>query len=114
MLSASVDAVDVRGDTTMKRQLLIALLAAGIGATVAMAAGAFAGSGAPNADRAQAAFQPDTSSPRWKALTDDVGVWLRDDDRLGLRARLFVRVDGTWHPVATDGAGDVLATIPLK
>ena len=98
----------------MKRQILIALLAAGIGATVAVAAGVFAGPGAPTADRAQAAFQPDTSSPRWKALTDDVGVWLRDDERLGLRGRLFVRVDGTWRAVATDGAGDVLATIPAK
>ena len=98
----------------MKRQLLTALLAAGIGAMVALAASAFAGPGAPPDDRAQAAFQPDTSSPRWKALTDDVGVWLRDDERLGLRGRLFVRVDGTWRAVATDGPADVHAIIPAK
>jgi len=98
----------------MKRQLLTALLAAAIGATVAVAAGAFAAAGQAPADHAPAAFQPDTSSPRWKALTDDAGLWLRDDERLGLRARLFVRVDGTWHAVATDGAADVLAVIPAK
>jgi len=98
----------------MRRRFLTTLLAAGLGAAVAVAAGAFAGSGATTPERAQLGFQPDTSSPRWKALTDDVGVWLREDERLGLRGRLFVRVDGTWRAVATDGAGDVLATIPAK
>ena len=96
----------------MKRQLVIALCAAVVGATLALAAGAFAAPATTTA--AQAAFQPDTSSPRWKALTDDVGVWLRDDERLGLRGRLFVRVDGTWRAVATDGASDVLSVIPAK
>jgi len=98
----------------MKRQLLTAVLAAAIGATVAVAASALAAAGAAPADRAQAAFQPDTTSPHWKALTDDVGVWLRPDERLGFRGRLFVRVDGTWRAVATDGAADVLAVIPVK
>jgi len=96
----------------MKRRLLTALCAAAVGATLAVAAGTFSNPGTQTA--AQAAFQPDTSSPRWKALTDDVGVWLRDDERLGLRGRLFVRVDGTWRAVATDGPADVLTVIPAK
>jgi len=93
----------------MKRKLVIALLVAVIGASLALSSGVTNDGGEKTLF-----FQPDTSSPRWKSLSEDVGVWLREDERFGLRGRLYVRVDGVWRPVATDGAGDVLGTIPAK
>ena len=57
---------------------------------------------------------PDTSSPNWKLLSEDVGVMIRKDDRLGLRGRLFVRINDAWLPVATDGLADVLGTVPAR
>lgn len=110
----------------MKRGLLIALMAAGVGATVAITTGVLLKDGARAAEsvivkgdrhgqpRRVAGPQPNTSSPDWKELSADVGVMIRDDERLGLRARLYVRVDGVWFPVATDGPADVLRTVPVN
>lgn len=56
----------------------------------------------------------DPSSPNWRLLSEDVGVMLRRDDRMGLRGRLFVRINGAWLPVATDGLADIAGTVPAK
>jgi hypothetical protein len=108
----------------MKRKIVIALVTIGSGTALAMMAFALVGHGQSSAspgavtsvsEKAQVpVLGPDMSSPNWKLLTEDVGVMIRKDDRLGLRARLYVRVDGTWTPVATDGAADSLGTIPAR
>ena len=110
----------------MKRRFQIALVMAGVVATLAVSTGVIrdvgarsGGRGVVTGDRQErprrvAGPQPDTSSPDWKSLSTDVGVLIRDDDRLGLRGRLYVRVDDVWLPVATDGAADVHHTIPVK
>jgi hypothetical protein len=91
----------------------MAFTAAGVCATLALTAGVLLRGGARAGDSV-AASQPDTSSPNWKELSGDVGVMIRDDGRLGLRGRLYVRVDGVWYPVATDGPADVHTTVPVK
>ena len=56
-----------------------------------------------------------TPAPNWKELSGDVGVMIRDDRATpGFRGRLYVRVDGVWYPVATDGPADVHSTVPVK
>ena len=109
-----------------KRGLLIALMTAGIGASIALTTGVLlkddaraAGSAIVKGERlahlrSVAGAQPDTSSPHWNELSDDVGVMIRDDERLGLRGRLYVRVEGVWLPVGTDGPGDVRGTVPAN
>jgi hypothetical protein len=37
---------------------------------------------------------------------------IRADEGLA-RGRLYVRVDGAWLPVATDGLADVVSVVPL-
>jgi hypothetical protein len=110
----------------MKRKVQIALVTVGVVATLVAATGILrsgvvlgAGRDVVAADRqAQlrriAGPQPDTSSPDWKLLANDVGVLLRDDERLGLRGRLYVRLDDVWLPVATDGVADVRSPIPVQ
>lgn len=108
----------------MRKNIAIASLTALIGVTAAATAGALlAGNGPTNGPQKTAVHerllpslgaQPDTTSPNWKSLSDDVGVLLRHDDRLGLRGRLFVRSEGVWWPVALDGAADLTGAIPLK
>jgi hypothetical protein len=56
--------------------------------------------------------QPDTASPNWKAITDDLGIWVVKSDRGGMRGRLFVRTGNAWSPVAVDGEADILGLIP--
>jgi len=114
------------GGAAMKRGLLVALLTVGVGATVALTTGVLLKAGARAAEsvsakddlhrqpRRVAGPQPNTSSPDWKELSADVGVMIRNDDRLGLRGRLYVRVDGLWYPVATDGPADVRPTVPVR
>ena len=110
----------------MKRGLLMALMTVGVGATLALTT-AVLSKGAARAGesasvkgerhgqpRGVVGPQPDTSSRDWKALSADVGVMIRDDDRLGLRGRLYVRVNGVWYPVATDGPADVRPTVPVN
>jgi hypothetical protein len=107
----------------MRRRLSIALVTAGIAATAVATAGvllggepvaAHAGSQEPRLARSAPGAQPDTSSPHWKSISDDLGVWIREDERLGLRGRLYVRVDGLWWPVATDGPADLSSATPLR
>jgi len=109
----------------MKGRFLIALIATGVGATVAVTTGTLLEGAARAAEsvvkaqrqvqsRGAAVPQPDTSSPNWKKLSDDVGVMIRDDERLGLRGRLYVSVEGVWLPVATDGLADVLPLVPVN
>ena len=97
----------------MKRRLWIALMMVGICATVAVT-GRAALNGGVRASESVAAAQPDTSSPNWKELSGDLGVMIRDDERLGFRGRLYVRVDGLWYPVAIDGPADVHPAVPVK
>src|SRR5262249_13335823 len=110
----------------MKKGPMIALLTVGIGAALAVSGGVLFKRDARAAENPYAKLgrsgqaqlvdvpQPDTSSPNWKELSADVGVMIRDDERLGLRGRLYVRVAGVWHPVATDGPADVHTTVPVK
>ena len=58
--------------------------------------------------------QPDTSSPDWKLLSDDLGIWITRSDRLGLQGRLYVRRGDAWWPVAVDGAADIRGFIPVR
>jgi hypothetical protein len=88
-------------------------MVAGTCATVAVTGRAVL-KGGVRAGESVAASQPDTNSPNWKELSGDVGVMIRDDERLGFRGRLYVRVDGLWYPVATDGPADVHSTVPRK
>ena len=57
-------------------------------------------------------IQPDTTSPNWKPVSDDLGIWVVKSDRGGLRGRLYVRAGTSWSPVAIDGAADILGVIP--
>ena len=110
----------------MKQKLVIAATAGGAGAAFALVALLLVMRGNPavaqvpggTADaRARALAQlsqPDTSSRNWKFLADDVGVLIREDDTLGLRARLYVQRDGLWLPVATDGPADARWTVPTR
>jgi hypothetical protein len=56
--------------------------------------------------------QPDTKSSDWKAISDDVGIWVGKSDYTGLRGRLFVRQGDIWMPVAIDGAADIRSLFP--
>jgi hypothetical protein len=56
--------------------------------------------------------QPDTSSPDWKPISDDLGIWIGTSDHLGVRGRLFVRRGNVWMPVAIDGAADIQGMFP--
>lgn len=108
----------------MRRKLLNVVTTVVGGAALAMMGSVLVGRGDTAAaqgagtNRAQVpgltGVELDTSSPNWKLLTDDVGVMIRKDERLGLRARLFVRVNDAWQPVAADGLADVLGTVPAK
>jgi hypothetical protein len=97
----------------MKRRFWMVLVMAGACATGAVT-GRAALKGGVRAGESIAAAQPDTSSPNWKELSGDLGVMIRDDERLGFRGRLYVRVDGLWYPVATDGPADVHPAVPVK
>jgi hypothetical protein len=108
----------------MNRKLSIVLVTMGSMTAVAMLAfvigahGAVAASPAVAANTAAApqggAQGPDTSSPNWKQLSQDVGVMIRNDERLGLRGRLYVNVDGSWKAVAIDGPADSRSSIPMR
>ena len=108
----------------MKDKLVIALVTLGTGLAFAVMAFVLLVPGTPLAAQtavgvggqasSTAGSQPDTSSPNWKFLSEDVGIMIRNDDRLGLRARLFVRRNGVWLPVAIDGPADSRGPIPLR
>jgi len=57
---------------------------------------------------------PDTTGTRWKHLSRDVGLQLTDDGRYGMRARLFVRVDGRWQPVGIDNPSDIAQFVSAR
>ena len=52
-------------------------------------------------------------SPNWRAMSPDLGVLLREDERFGYRGTLYTRVDGQWEPVALDGIERV-GYVPLN
>ena len=108
----------------MKRKLVIVLIAVVSSSVLAIAAFAVVAHGKSHAAQVAAStngevqaasgLQPDTSSPNWKRLSEDVGVMVRRDNKLGLRGRLYVRVNGSWLPVAADGPGDTFGSIPVR
>ena len=51
--------------------------------------------------------------PNWHAISDDLGILLREDERFGQRGRLFVKAGDTWEAVAIDGI-DSFGYAPLK
>ena len=56
--------------------------------------------------------QPDTSSPDWKPISDELGIWIGRSDHAGLRGRLYVKRGDSWIPVAVDGAADIHGLFP--
>ena len=58
--------------------------------------------------------QPDTSSPDWRPISDDLGFWIAKSDYVGMRGRLYVRLGESWWPVAIDGAGDIKGALPVR
>jgi hypothetical protein len=108
----------------MRRKLVIALVTFGSAAVLVVLAIALVGyresAASPGAVTTKpevtlaTLIGPDLSSPNWKRLSDDVGVMIRKDDRLGLRGRLYVRIKGAWVPVATDGPADTNGFIPVR
>ncbi len=103
----------------MKRKIVIALATAVIATGAAFVLGlvveAVTPPGAsPAAKSVTSLLQPDTRSPYWRPLSDDVGVMLRPDDRTALRGRLFARVDGVWRPVPIDGLADIGGVAPVN
>lgn len=80
-----------------------------------------AGSGSPSAPvtaqtktAANTFPQPDTSSPDWRPISDDLGIWITRSETFGLRGRLYVRLRDSWWPVAVDGAADIHGVIPVR
>jgi hypothetical protein len=57
--------------------------------------------------------QPDTTSPDWKAISDDLGIWIGQSDHAGVRGRLYVKRGDAWLPVAIDGAADIRNVFPV-
>lgn len=53
-----------------------------------------------------------TESPAWRDLAPDVGMLLEQDPRFGLRARLYVRLEGVWVPVGAEGPGELDEFVP--
>jgi hypothetical protein len=92
----------------MKRQLAIAVLMVAIG-------GVFAATAERHDQPLPAAgSQPDTTASNWRFISGDVGLQLRHDDRLGMRGRLYVRVDNVWQPLAMDGTAELSRIVPIK
>ena len=58
--------------------------------------------------------QPDTKSPDWRPISDDLGFWIAKSDYVGMRGRLYVRLGESWWPVAIDGAGDIKGVLPVR
>lgn len=107
----------------MRRILLISIVTIVLGSALAATAFSLVAHGNSNAaraavesgtSRAALAPEPDTSSPGWKRISDEAGIMLRQDPRLGLRGRLYVRIDGKWQPVALDGPGDIAGVLPAS
>jgi len=59
-------------------------------------------------------WQPDTSSTKWKEITEDLGVWVDKSETFGLRGRLYANIDGVWYPVAVDGLADLGGVTPIR
>ncbi len=51
--------------------------------------------------------QPDTASPNWKQLSDELGVMLYTDQFGVRRATLFVWSTVRWEAVAVDGSNEL-------
>ena len=60
------------------------------------------------------AEQPDTTASNWRRLAKDVGIVTRYDDRLGLRGRIFVRIEGFWYPVSMEASEDLARVVPAR
>jgi|SRR5262252_6448460 len=60
------------------------------------------------------AEQPDTTASNWRRLSKDVGIVTRFDDRLGLRGRLFIRIEGFWYPVSMEATQNPAGIVPAR
>ncbi|HEX4823563.1 MAG TPA: hypothetical protein VFV19_04595 [Candidatus Polarisedimenticolaceae bacterium] len=89
----------------MKRNLLVVFAAIGL---------VSAGFAIAHAQNRWNAPQPDTSSPQWKAVSSELGVWITESETFGLQARLYVLVDGKWVPVAVDGTREMHGVMPVR
>jgi hypothetical protein len=49
--------------------------------------------------------QPDTASPNWRVLSQDVALLLHGDAELGVRGQLYVRLEGQWRAVVLEDDG---------
>jgi|WetSurMetagenome_2_1015567.scaffolds.fasta_scaffold373892_2 hypothetical protein len=108
----------------MKRYLLVGLVAAALATASVLLGYAYvsAGSGSPSepvtASQGKAAPntfpQPDTRSPDWRPISDDLGIWITRSETFGLRGRLYVRLRDSWWPVAIDGAADIHGAVPVR
>ena len=91
----------------MRHSFRIAALVA-IGSVALVAALAFQSTQPDFAQgRLKALTQPDTSSDRWRQLSDDVGLQLIADEHGVQRATLYVRSGLLWRPVALQGATEL-------
>ena len=98
----------------MKRYLSVGVAAVVIATALALFAVAPAGVGGAAKPAQDTYPQPDTSSPDWKPLSDDLGIWIGKSDRVGWRGRLYARVGDSWVPVAIDGAADIQGVLPAR
>ncbi len=88
----------------MRPGIVVIALSAVVAAAVVAAMPLLAERGDPGRTAAVAAVgpQPDTGSPDWRYLGDDVGIMLREDAGETMRGRLYVRVDGLWRPLVLE------------
>jgi len=54
--------------------------------------------------------QPDTSSPLWRQLDEDVGLLLAQEGGDHFSGRIYFRFHGSWYPVAVEGIWRTLRT----
>ena len=105
----------------MRRRLTIGVMA--VGAVMALVGLRFATANAgepmdPHTLRLMMsegkAIQPDTKSPKWKPISDDLAMWVDTSEQFGMRGRLYVRLGPLWYPVAVDGAADLKGPVFVK
>ena len=58
--------------------------------------------------------QPDTNSPKWKPISDDLAMWVDASEQFGMRGRLYVKLGPMWYPVAVDGIADLKGPMLVK
>jgi hypothetical protein len=108
----------------MKRYMLVGFMAAVVATASVLlgfayvSAGSGSSGGTATASQAKAGPntfpQPDTSSPDWRPISDDLGIWITRSETFGLRGRLYVKLRDSWWPVAIDGVADMHGVVPIR